>query len=158
MEDNAKKIAAKRTYETFEKALSLTKYLVCVKKPEKLLINCRTKEDLMPFSFYVTIDEARMIAKCTGYLPFRFREDMIVDGCKAACFLNFNIFSGAFCVELQNGYISFVIKESYKLCDISLDLALNLINTLVATMNLHKDKLLYLARGSITFDEFIKAE
>ena len=156
MEDNAKKEAAKRAFDTFDKALSFTRYPVRRKQPDKLLFNCGTKEDLMPFAFYVSVDASRCIVRCTGYLPFRFREDMIVDGCKAACFLNYNIFNGAFCVELRNGYISFVINESYEECDISLEAAIEMLNTLVATMNLHKDKLLYLARGSITFEEFLE--
>lgn len=156
MDENDLKLAANNAYDVVEKALSHTTYLVLLKQRNKLLFNCKLNEDVMPCSLYVAVEETRQRVRAVCYVPFRFREDLYVDGCKATCFVNQNLPNGAFCLDVMNGHLSFVISESYSDSPLTVRNVVEMINLLAATVQLHKDNFLLLARGSITLEEFLE--
>ncbi len=158
MDENDLKLAANNAYDVVVKALSLTPYHVLLKQRNKLLFNCRLKEDIMPCSLYVAIEETRQRVRAVCYVPFRFSEDMYIDGCKATSFINLNLPNGAFCLDVTNGYLSFVISESYNNSPLTVQNVVEMINLLAAIVQRNKNKFELLARGSITIEEFFKLQ
>lgn len=158
MTDNDKKLAARNAYNVVDKALSLTKYHVYRRQPEKLLFNCSLKEDLMVCPFFLTVVEAQCVLRANCYMPFRFKENMYADACKATCFVNFNLKNGAFCIDVTSGQISFVMTEYFEHTELSIESVLSLIHTLAATVMAYKRSFLLLARGSIDLNEFMQMQ
>ena len=89
-------------------------------------------------------------------LPFTFGEDKRLEGAIALNQINYTLVDGSFDYNYEDGRVIFRLTSSYRESLISKELFGYMIACLAVTVDKYNDKLLVLAKGGTTLEDFLK--
>ena len=104
------------------------------------------------------IDEERELVRILSFLPFKFPEDKRVDGAIAATVANHGMVNGSFDFDISDGEMLFKCVNSYKNGGFNEDIAYYMISVAVSTVDDYNDRFFGIAKGMISFQDFIEKE
>ena len=123
---------------------------------EDLVVTFGMGGDDLPMHFVINIDAERDLIRVLSRLPFVFEEDKRVDAAIATSQINYRLADGSFDFNYKTGHVLFRMTSSYKDSLISMEVFEYMIAVASFTIDEYNDKLLMLAKGMITVDEFFK--
>lgn len=156
METDARKLSeAKIVYKTLCSTLDNKKWKY-TKEEDKLIVRTGAVGDDLSMKLYVKVDAERGVMYLKSPMPFTVSADRINDITVATTIANWAILNGCFELDRQDGYCGFkmvvpfmdsIISE--RVCKYLIDLSCNMVDK-------YNDKLLSVANGTMTIDEFEK--
>ena len=111
-------------------------------------------EDI-PMDFLCFVDAEREVVRLLSFLPFAFPEDKRVLGAVATCQATYQLIDGSFDYEISSGRIAFRMTTSYRESLLSAEVFNYLIHCACSTVDYFNDKLLMLAKGTISIEQFL---
>ncbi len=148
---------AKEVYNTLCKALN-TKQWNYEKHPEDMVVTFSSVGDDIPMDFVVFIDAERSLVRMMSKLPFKFGEDKRVEGAIATSCANYRLADGSFDYDYSKGEVVFRLTATFKDSLISEELLLYMVACSCYTVDEYNDKLLMVAKGLISIDQFISMD
>lgn len=149
-------IRAKATYETLCQYLD-GKNWNYEKKEEEYKIIFRTRGEDLTIPITIKVFPERQVAMLISYLPFDIPEDKRVEAAVALCALNDRIVDGSFDFDIGDGSVCFRMTNSFAESDLSMEVFNYLLFCSFATIDEYNDKLLMLAKGTISLQQFIES-
>lgn len=123
---------------------------------EDLVVTFGMSGEDVPMQFLINIDAERELVRLLSLLPFEFEEDKRVDAAIATCQINYRLADGSFDLDFETGRVLFRLTSSYKDSLISMEVFEYMIAVSSFTVDEYNDKLLMLAKGAVSVDEFFK--
>lgn len=127
-----------------------------VKDEEANVIRFAVTGDDLPIDIIVFVDAERQLVRIISPLDCTFPEDRRLDGAIAICRLNYILRDGNFDYDYTNGTVMFKCTTSFLDSLISVDALEYMVNLTLENVDWYNDRLLALAKGNITLDEFMK--
>lgn len=115
-----------------------------------------TGEDL-PMDIVAFVDAERQLVRILSPLDCSFPEDRRLDGAIAICRVNYVLRDGNFDYDYTNGTVMFKCTTSFLDSSISVDVLEYMVNLTTETVDWFNDRIVLLAKGKMTLDEFLKA-
>ena len=114
-----------------------------------------TGEDL-PMQFLIIVDVKRQLVRFFSTLPFKMKEDKLIDGAVAVCAANCGLVDGCFIYDIGDGTIAF--KQTATFLGRAIDEALlqYVIHCACSTVDKYNDKFMALNKGFISIADFLK--
>lgn len=123
---------------------------------EDLVVTFGMSGEDIPMNFVINVDAERELIRVLSLLPFEFEEDKRVDAAIATGQINYRLADGSFDFDYKTGRVIFRMTSSYKDSLISMDVFEYMIAVASFTIDEYNDKLLMLAKGTASVDEFFK--
>ncbi|MCD7785551.1 MAG: YbjN domain-containing protein [Oscillospiraceae bacterium] len=127
------------------------------KDEEKLSIECGAQGDDLPVEFIVKVDAERQLVLLTSHLPFVIQEDKRVDMAMVISVINNLLVDGCFDYSVTNGHIFFRMTNSFIESTVSESVFMYMLLCSFKTIDDYNDKLLMVAKGMITTEQFISS-
>ena len=125
---------------------------------DKLRVELGFNTDDLDVELICIIDEERELVRILSFLPFKFPEDKRVDGAIAATVANHGMVNGSFDFDISDGEMLFKCVNSYKNGGFNEDIAYYMISVAVSTVDDYNDRFFGIAKGMISFQDFIEKE
>lgn len=155
MSDEQNNRLAEGVYNTICKALDSKKW-VYSKHPEDLVVTFSSVGDDIPMDFVMAVDAKRELIRMLSRLPLTFDSGHRVDGAIATSQINYTLADGSFDYDYDSGKVSFRLTATFKDSLISEGLILYMISCACYTVDEYNDKLLMLAKGLMSLEDFLK--
>jgi len=154
MSDAAKKKAALAAYETILKTFKHKKWKYSDDK-SKLQVKTIFSGDDLDMTLWITIDENRSLIRIYSFLPEKFPTDKSALGAFATSIVNWKIANGTFDYDVSDGTVMFRVVNSFLEAKLSEEIVEYMVNITVGTVDEYNDKLVDLAMGKMTLEQFI---
>ncbi len=145
---------ARKSFETICRVLDEHEWKY-TKHPEDMVVVCSARGDDIPMEVVTNVDEGRMNVKARSILPFEVPEDKRIDFALAISTINTTVVNGCFEYDISAGRVLFRISNSLVEGVISDDAVLYIYMAAFHIIDEYNDKLLMLAKGVITIEQFI---
>ncbi len=156
MTDEMKLAKAKEVYKLLHQTLEKNDWHY-ENDDEKLTIKCGAQGDNLPVEFTVKIDALRQLVKLHSHLPLVIHEDKRIDIAMVISIINNNLADGCFDYDISSGHIFFRMTSSFIESSIGESVFMYMLLCSFATIDKYNDKLLMLAKGMITVEQFISS-
>ena len=124
---------------------------------DDLVITSTVQGEDLPVEFVVHVDPQAEVIRFLSKLPFVFDDEKRIDGALAICAANMHIMNGSFDYDITKGSIIFRLCNSFRDGSVLSDAAFEYIVMVSAiTVDRYNDKLLALAKGIISIEQFIE--
>lgn len=157
MADIAKTARARKVFEDICRMLEKREYKFKTDDERMAIIFSVTGEDI-PMDFIFHIIPESQIVRVTSLLPFTVPEEKRVDLAIAACHATSSIIDGSFDFDIENGDMYFRLTASFTETDIGEGLLKYLISYSCFAVDLFNDKLLAVAKGIMSVEDFMAKE
>lgn len=144
---------AQTVYQTVLKALDNRQWNYD-RHDNDLTVTMGVSGDDLPMQLILEVDADRELVKLLSKLPLSFPEDKRLEGSIATNIININIADGSFDYKFDTGAIYFRQVSSFKNSLIGTGLIDYLIDCACWTIDEYNDKLLMMAKGLMTIQEF----
>ena len=125
------------------------------KDEEQWLIRANFTGDDLCMQFQIRIDAERQLVYLTSVLPFKMKEEKLLEGSVVICEINYALADGSFDYNITDGTIGFRMTSCFKDSLVGLELLQYMIDCACYTVDKYNDKLQALNDGEISCDEFI---
>ncbi len=119
-------------------------------------ITCTVTGDDLPMDIIFVVRDERQIVQLISPMPFKIPEDKRVDTALALTAINDNLIDGSFDFDMSEGRVSFRLTASYIESILSKDLFEYMLMVSATTVDEYNDKLFMMAKGMLSFDQFIE--
>lgn len=147
---------AQAVFETMCKALDKHEWNY-EKDEEKLRIECGAQGDDLPISINIEIDADRMLIILLSHLPFTTPEEKRLELAAAVSIVNFQIVDGSFDYNIKTGRMVFRMTSSFIESLVGSEVFTYMLFCSCRTVDEYNDKFLMLAKGMMSFDQFVEA-
>lgn len=155
--DDAKKLQqAQKVYETCLKMFDNRNWHY-KKDDSDLTIECKVSGDDLPMDIDFRIVPGLMVIQVLSQLPFRFKEEMRVEGAVATQLINYKLIDGSFDYNLETGSVIFRLTSSFRDSLISEELIAYMLDITAITVDDYNDKLFAFSAGMTDLEGFINA-
>ena len=124
-------------------------------EPEKLKILFHVKGEDLPMTFVMAVDADRKLVSLISILPFRFKEEKILDGAIATCYANYKAFDGSFDLNIRDGSVAFRMTTSYRDSIIGPKMVEYLVGWASLAVDDYNDKFFMINQGMLSVEDFI---
>ena len=145
---------AKIAFATLCKTLEENDW-VYKKDDEKLIIECSARGDDLPMEITVKVDADRMLVLLLSHLPFVIQDDKRIEIAIAVSAINNALVDGSFDYDLMSGHLFFRMTNSFLESQLSEQVFAYMLYCSCHTIDNYNDKLLMLAKGMISVEQFI---
>lgn len=125
------------------------------KDEEKLSIECSARGDDLPMELRVNVDVDRMFVILLSPIPFAIQDDKRLDVAIAVCAINNALVDGCFDFDVTSGRMFFRMTNSFIESKIGEEVFLYMLYCSCQTIDEYNDKLLMLAKGTISLEQFL---
>lgn len=157
MNNEAKKQMGQNVYETICKMFDDEGYHY-ERHDDELVITCTVKGDDIPMDILFAVHDDRQIVRLISPMPFTVPEDKRIDIALAITVINDMLVDGSFDFDLSKGRITFRMTESYIESILGKELFEYMLMVSAHTIDEYNDKFLMIAKGMISFDQFLESE
>lgn len=147
---------AKETFDTLCEMLD-EKELRYEKDDENLAVNLTMHGDDLPVAMHFVVDTERNFVITLSPLPFRVKEDKMLDMAIAVSALNYRMVNGSFDYDLAKGKLTFRMTTSYRESRLGKEALFYMLACTVTTVDEYNDKLMMLAKGMISLEKFMES-
>ena len=147
---------AKAAFDLVVKTFKKNKWKYEANK-DKLQVKTIFSGDDLDMTLYISIDEDRDLLRIYSFLPEDFPSDKIALGAFATAAVNWKIANGTFDYDVSDGTVMFRVVNSFRNCPMSKEIIDYLVHITVGTVDEYNDKLVDLAKGRMTLDQFMSA-
>lgn len=127
------------------------------KDEENLTVECGARGDDLPMELTIKVDAGRRLVMLFSHLPFVIQEDKRLDVAVGISAINNILVDGCFDYNLTNGHIFFRMTNSILESQLSKEVFTYLLFCSCQTIDEYNDKLLMLAKGMISVEQFLSA-
>ena len=127
------------------------------KDEENLTIDCSAQGDDLPMEIRVDVDAERQIVILISHLPFVVQEDKRLDMAIAVSAINNALVDGCFDYDLATGHMFFRMTNSFMESKLGEGAFSYMIFCSCQTIDEYNDKLLMLAKGMLSIEQFLSA-
>ena len=127
----------------------------CHKNEEQLYIECAAQGEDLPMDITVFVDPNKLVAVLLSRLPFAIPENICLDAAVAVSVINEHLVDGCFDFDLSTGNMFFRVTNSFMESTVSEDVFSYMLMCSCATIDEYNDKILMLAKGLISIEQFI---
>ena len=156
MDNELNQKKAEQTYRLFCNALDNNDW--CYRSDDqKLRIECGAKGEDLPIELNIHFDVEKQLIMILSKLPFDIAEDKRVDAVVAICAINNALVDGCFDYDINTGTVFFRITNSFLDSFMSKEVCMTLLYKVCKMVDDYNDKLLMLAKGMLTIEQFLKS-
>ena len=127
------------------------------KNDEELTISCGARGEDLPIDLDIKVDAERMLIMVLSHIPFVVQEDKRLDVAIAVSAINNVLVDGCFDYNITNGHMFFRMTNSFIESQLGEDLFKYLVYCSCQTIDEYNDKLLMLAKGMLSIEQFLKS-
>ena len=127
------------------------------KDEEKLTIECAAQGDDLPMEFNIKVDADRTLVFLFSSLPFVIQEDKRLDVAIAVSAINNLLVDGCFDYNITDGRMFFRMTNSFIDSKLSEEVFAYMIFCACHTIDEYNDKLLMLAKGMLSIEQFLSS-
>lgn len=127
------------------------------KHEEDLIITLGLNGDDIPMQFIVHCDAERQLIKVLSFLPFKMSEDKRIEGAVATSYVNYKLADGVFGYNVGDGSIFFKMTSSFRESLIGKELFNYMVACATYTVDRYNDQFLMLSKGTLSLEDFVKA-
>jgi len=127
------------------------------KDEENLTVECGARGEDLPMELHIRVDADRQVISVISMLPVTFAEDKRIDGAVAATMINYQIKNGFFDYDMAEGHVFFRLPNSFQGSLLSEAAMHYLVMVSCGTIDEYNDKLLMLAKGMISIEQFMES-
>jgi len=157
MTDNEKKMMGQTVFNTICKMFDDQGYHY-EKHEDDLVITCQVRGEDLPMDILFAVRDDRQIVQLLSPMPFTVPEDKRIDIALAITVINDRLVDGSFDFNMANGKISFRQTASYIESILGKELFEYMLMVSAATIDEYNDKFLMIAKGMISFEQFLESE
>lgn len=125
------------------------------KDEEKLSIECSAQGDDLPMELTVKVDADRMLILLISHMPFVVKEDKRLDVAIAVSAINNALVDGCFDYDVATGHMFFRMSNSFLESKIGDEVFSYMLFCSCQTIDIYNDKLLMLAKGMMSVEQFL---
>ena len=145
---------ATRTYNTLCASLDRRGW-VYDRDDSKLTVKSGARGDDLPMDLLFSVDTERQLVQMFSPISFTVNEDKRIDFAVAVTAINSSIVDGCFDYNITNGMLMFRITSSFIGSELSEDVFSYMLYCICSTVDEYNDKLLMLAKGELSFSDFL---
>lgn len=127
------------------------------KDEENMSIECGAQGDDLPMEITVKVDADRMLIILLSHMPFVIQEDKRLNVAIAVSAINNMLVDGCFDYDVSSGHIFFRMTNSFLESKISEEVFSYMLFCSCQIIDEYNDKLLMLAKGMISVEQFLSA-
>lgn len=157
MNEEAKKLTGQNVYETICKMFDDLSYHY-ERHDEDLVITCTVKGEDIPMDILFAVRDDRQIVQLISPMPFTVPEDKRIDIALAITVVNDMLVDGSFDFDMAKGRVSFRLTASYIESILGKELFEYMLMVSATTIDEYNDKFLMIAKGMISFDQFLESK
>lgn len=157
MTDNEKTMMGQTVYETICKMFD-EKGFHYERHEEDHVITCQVRGDDLPMDILFAVHDDRQIVQLLSPMPFTVPEDKRMDIALAITVINDRLVDGSFDFDLSKGRITFRQTASYIESILGKELFEYMLMVSASTVDEYNDKFLMIAKGMISFEQFLESE
>ena len=143
-----------RTYNTLCASLDRRGW-VYDRDDSKLTVKSGASGDDLPMDLLFSVDTERQLVQMFSPISFTVNEDKRIDFAVAVTAINSGIVDGCFDYNITNGMLMFRITSSFIGSELSEDVFSYMLYCICSTVDEYNDKLLMLAKGELSFSDFL---
>lgn len=128
------------------------------KLEDDLRIRCAANGDDLPMELIITVEAKRELVYLISRIPVEVPEDKRLDAAIAVSFINNLLVDGSFDYDVTTGSLFFRMTNSYKDTTVGEEVFNYMLVCSFTTIDEYNDKLLMLAKGMMTIEQFIASE
>lgn len=155
MADEKKAAFGKKVFDTVCAYLDEIKWKY-TKSEDDLKVTLSVAGDDLLIPLTISVNTDIQLIKLTSELQFTVPKDKSVAMAIAVNAINDNIINGCFVYDFCTQTIEFKLNSSYAECVIGKDLIRYMVHTSCSTIDEYNDKLLFLIKGVIGIEDFLK--
>lgn len=156
MTDNEKKMMGQTVYDTICKMFDEKEYHY-EKHEDDHVITCQVRGEDLPMDILFVVRDDRQIVQLLSPMPFTVPEKRM-DIALAITVINDRLVDGSFDFNLSNGRIAFRQTASYIESILGKELFEYMLMVSASTVDEYNDKFLMIAKGMISFEQFLQSE
>ena len=145
---------ATRTYNTLCASLDRRGW-VYDRDDSKLTVKSGASGDDLPMDLLFSIDTERQLVQMFSPISFTVNEDKRIDFSVAVTAINSSLVDGCVDYNITNGMLMFRITSSFIGSELSEDVFSYMLYCICSTVDEYNDKLLMLAKGELSFSDFL---
>lgn len=157
MNEDAKKMMGQNVYETICKMFDDLNYHY-ERHDEDHVITCNVKGEDIPMDILFAVRDDRQIVQLISPMPFTVPEDKRIDIALAITVINDMLVDGSFDFDMAKGRVSFRLTSSYIESILGKELFEYMLMVSATTIDEYNDKFLMIAKGMISFEQFLENE
>lgn len=127
------------------------------KNEENMTISCGARGDDLPIDIRIEVDAERMLVMLLSQLPFTAPEDKRTEMAIAVSVINNMLVDGSFDYDIRSGRMVFRISSSFRESLLGERAFMYILLCSCKTVDDFNDKLMMLAKGMLTLDQFLGA-
>lgn len=127
------------------------------KNEEELTIECGAQGDDLPMEITMRVEAERHLILLLSHIPFVVAEDKRLEVAVAVSVINNRLVDGSFDFDIRDGHMFFRMTNSYLESKIGQDAFAYLLYCSCMTIDKYNDKLMLLAKGLISLEQFISS-
>lgn len=128
------------------------------KDEEELSVSCSARGNDLSMELRIDVDAERMLVIVISHLPFVIKEDKRLDVAIAISAINNMLVDGCFDYEISSGHIFFRMTNSIIESTLGADAFEYLLFCSCQTIDAYNDKILMIAKGLISIEQFLASE
>lgn len=152
--ENANQKNAQIVFDMISETLK-ARNLKFVKPEGQKSVYLQVAADEMTIGLLIDVDEDRQLIRMISMLPFEFPKEKLIEGAIATSMTDFNMFDGSFDFNYEKGAVTFRITTSFLNSVISPAVCLSMIGRAFTTIEDYGIKLMKLANGQMTLDQYV---
>lgn len=157
MIDEAKKKMGQNVYDTICKMFD-DKGFHYERHDEDLVVTCTVGGDDIPMDMVIAVHDDRQIVRLISPIPFTVPSDKRIDIALAITVINDRLVDGSFDFDMAKGRITFRLTASYIESILGKELFEYMLMASAATVDEYNDKFLMIAKGLVSFEQFLDSE
>ncbi len=128
------------------------------KNEENLVIECSARGEDLPMDLVIRCDVEMQLIQIFSHLPFSVPEDKLLDFAVVISVINNKMVDGCFDYYITDGNLFFRMTNSFMDNTLSFETIKYLVFCSCATIDSYNDKLLMVAKGMLTMEQFLESE
>lgn len=128
------------------------------KNEENLVIECSARGEDLPMDLVIRCDVEMQLIQIFSHLPFSVPEDKLLDFAVVISVINNKMVDGCFDYNITDGNLFFRMTNSFMDNTLSFETIKYLVFCSCATIDSYNDKLLMVAKGMLTMEQFLESE
>lgn len=149
-------IQAKAVFDSFCRTLDSHDWHY-QKDESELSIECGAQGEDLPMKLNIYVDADRMLVMLLSHLPFAIQEDKRLDVAIAVSAINNILVDGCFDYNVGSGHLCFRMTNSFIESTLGEDVFSYMLFCSAQTIDEYNDKILMLAKGMLSMEQFLGA-
>jgi len=128
------------------------------KNEDDFVVECSARGEDLPMDLVIRCDIDMQLIQIFSHLPFSVPEDKLLDFAVVISVINNKIVDGCFDYNITDGNLFFRMTNSFMENTLSFETIKYLVFCSCATIDSYNDKLLMVAKGMLTLEQFLETE